>query len=103
MRIFLTGGTGYVGSAVLDAFVRAGHQVQALVRNREKATAIQARGAHPILGDLARPETYAPTAALADGVIHTAIDHSTRDGAHTAAKLDALVIESVLAPGRAAE
>ena len=52
MRIFLTGGTGYVGSAVLDALVRAGHQVDALVRNSEKAAQVQARGGHPVLGDL---------------------------------------------------
>ncbi len=39
MRVFLTGGTGYIGSAVLDALVRAGHHVDALVRNREKAAA----------------------------------------------------------------
>ena len=35
MRIFLTGATGYIGSAVLDAFVRGGHQVTALVRTNE--------------------------------------------------------------------
>jgi uncharacterized protein YbjT (DUF2867 family) len=45
MRVFLTGGTGYVGSAVLDAFVRAGHHVDALVRHREKAAIAQSRGA----------------------------------------------------------
>jgi len=93
MRIFLTGGTGYIGSAVLDALVRAGHRVDALVRNREKATEVQARGAHPVLGDLAQPATYAPAAAAADGSIHTAIDYSPR--AHP---LDALVIETLLAP-----
>ena len=37
MRVLLTGGTGYIGSAVLDSLVRAGHHVDALVRNREKA------------------------------------------------------------------
>ena len=47
MRIFLTGGTGYIGSAVLDALVRAGHRVDALVRNTEKAAQVHARGAHP--------------------------------------------------------
>jgi nucleoside-diphosphate-sugar epimerase len=97
MRIFLTGGTGYIGSAVLDAFVRAGHHVDALVRNREKATAIQARGAHAILGDLAQPDTYADAAALADGVIHTALDLSSRG--HAPYEIDSLVIDTVLAPG----
>jgi nucleoside-diphosphate-sugar epimerase len=99
MRIFLTGGTGYIGSAVLDAFVRAGHHVDALVRHREKANAIQARGAYAILGDLAQPATYAAAAAAADGVIHTALDHSSR--AH-APEIDSLLIDTVLSPGRAA-
>lgn len=106
MRIFLTGGTGYIGSAVLDAFVRAGHQVDALVRMREKASAVQARGANPILGDLTQPDTYVDIADAADGVIHTAIDQPTRtngaERARSAAEIDSLVIDTLLAPGRAA-
>ena len=97
MRIFLTGGTGYIGSAVLDSLVRAGHHVDALVRNREKASAIQARGAHPILGDLAQPATYAAAAAATDGIVHTAIDGSPRG--HTS---DLTAIDALLPPGRAA-
>jgi nucleoside-diphosphate-sugar epimerase len=97
MRIFLTGGSGYIGSAVLDALVRAGHHVDALVRNREKASIIQARGAHPIIGDLATPATYEVAASAADGAIHTAIDHSSR--AHAT---DALAIERILRPGEPA-
>jgi nucleoside-diphosphate-sugar epimerase len=97
MRIFLTGGSGYIGSAVLDALVRAGHHVDALVRNREKASIIQARGAHPIIGDLATPATYEAAASAADGAIHTAIDHSSR--AHAT---DALAIERILRPGEPA-
>jgi nucleoside-diphosphate-sugar epimerase len=99
MRIFLTGGTGYIGSAVLDALVRAGHHVDALVRNREKANDVQARGAHPLLGELGQPDTYSAVAAAADGAIHAAIDHSPRG--HT---LDALAIDTLLSasnrPGR---
>lgn len=78
MRIFLTGGSGYIGSAVLDALVRGGHRVDALVRNSEKAAQVQARGASPVLGDLARPESYADAAAAADGVVHTAFEYSAR-------------------------
>jgi nucleoside-diphosphate-sugar epimerase len=78
MRIFLTGGSGYIGSAVLDALVRGGHRVDALVRNSEKAAQVQARGANPVLGDLARPETYADAAAAADGAVHTAFEYSPR-------------------------
>jgi nucleoside-diphosphate-sugar epimerase len=107
MRIFLTGGTGYIGSAVLDAFVRAGHHVDALVRTRDKASAVQARGAQAILGDLTQPQSYADVANAADGVIHTAIDstsrgHGTATRARNAADVDAVVIDTILAPGRAA-
>ncbi|HET7217850.1 MAG TPA: NAD-dependent epimerase/dehydratase family protein [Vicinamibacterales bacterium] len=96
MRIFLTGGTGYIGSAVLDALVRGGHHVAALVRHREKATAIAARGAHPVLGDLSQPAGYVAAAEAADGVIHTAIDMPR---AHA---VDALAIDALLPAGRAA-
>ena len=65
MRIFLTGGTGYIGSAVLDALVRAGHRVDALVRNTEKAAQVYARGAHPVMGDPANAASYStPLARL---------------------------------------
>ena len=48
MRIFLTGATGYIGAAVLDALVRGGHDVTALVRDNEKARRVAKRGAHPV-------------------------------------------------------
>jgi nucleoside-diphosphate-sugar epimerase len=91
MRVFLTGGTGYIGSAVLDALVRAGHHVDALVRNREKAADVHVRGAHPVLGDIAQPETYADAAATADGVIHTAMDDSLRGPVLDGVALDTLL------------
>ena len=46
MRIFLTGATGYIGAAVLDALVKSGHDVTALVRDNEKARRVGRRGAH---------------------------------------------------------
>ncbi|HUR34540.1 MAG TPA: NAD-dependent epimerase/dehydratase family protein [Vicinamibacterales bacterium] len=76
MRIFLTGATGSIGSAVLDALVRAGHQVTALVRDNEKAARVSAKGAHPVVGSLADPESYRATADAQDGYIHTAFDSS---------------------------
>jgi nucleoside-diphosphate-sugar epimerase len=91
MRLFLTGGTGYIGSAVLDAFVRAGHQVDALVRNSEKAERVQSRGATPVLGDAAEPDSYADAAAAADGVVLTAFEASRRGEA-----VDATTIDTVL-------
>ena len=99
MRIFLTGGTGYIGSAVLDAFVRAGHRVDALVRNSEKAALVQERGGNAVLGDASDPKTYADAAAAADGVVLTAFEESPRG-----VKIDESTIDTVLAgpvkPGR---
>ena len=96
MRIFITGGTGYIGSAVLDSLLRAGHKVDALVRNRENAGIVQARGAYPVLGELTQPTTYAAAASAADGVIHTAIDDASR------AHVDLIAIDALLSPGTAA-
>ena len=99
MRVFLTGGTGYVGSAVLEALVRHGHQVDALVRNSEGAARVQARGAQPLLGDLLDGKSWRDAAAAADGVVHAAVDYSARQQ-----KLDAAAIEGLLGlphrPGR---
>lgn len=99
MRIFLTGGTGYVGSAVLDGLLRAGHRVDALVRNGEKAAQVHARGAHPLVGNLAAPDTYRAAAAGADVVIHAALEESGKGP-----DLDAVALDTLLAgpsrPGR---
>jgi nucleoside-diphosphate-sugar epimerase len=91
MRVFLTGGTGYVGAAVLDAFVRAGHRVDALVRNGEKARAVEARGGHAVLGDLADAKSYADILSGADGAVHAAFEYSARGPQVDGAALDALL------------
>jgi nucleoside-diphosphate-sugar epimerase len=92
MRILLTGGTGYLGSAVLDALIRAGHHIDALVRNRERATHVQRRGANPVIGDLSEPASYTQAAAAADGVIHSALEYSARGPAVDATAIDSLVV-----------
>ncbi len=74
MRIFLTGATGYVGGAVFDALIKAGHSVTALVRDQHKAARVAARGAHPVIGNLSDPESYRGAAAAQDGYIHAAFD-----------------------------
>lgn len=91
MRIFLTGGTGYIGSAVLDAFAKAGHHVDALVRNSEKAAQVQARGATPVLGDLETPATYLDAAASADGVVLAAFGYTPRG-----VQVEAQTLEAIL-------
>ncbi len=74
MRVFLTGATGYVGSAVLDAFVRAGHQVTALVRHSGTSPDAPSRpGVDPVVGDLSNPASYVAAAALCDTLVHTGV------------------------------
>jgi nucleoside-diphosphate-sugar epimerase len=74
MRIFLTGATGYIGSAVLDALLRANHQVTALVRTPQAADALAARSVDPVLGDLKTVKSYRAAAEGHDGYIHAAAD-----------------------------
>ena len=74
MRIFLTGATGYIGSAVLEALLRGGHTVTALVRDPEKAERLRLRGVHAIVGDLALPKYYAAAVEGCDSIIHTALE-----------------------------
>ena len=95
MRIFLTGATGHIGSAVLEALLRAGHQVTALVRDNEKAARVAARGAYPVVGNLADPESYRPAADAQDGYIHTAFDRSGKGVA-----IDRQAIEALLGAAR---
>jgi nucleoside-diphosphate-sugar epimerase len=78
MRVFLTGATGYVGSAVLESLVRGGHRVDALVRSSEGAAKVQARGATPVIGDLMQPASWRDAAATADGAIHAAAASGAR-------------------------
>jgi nucleoside-diphosphate-sugar epimerase len=78
MRFFLSGATGYVGSAVMEAGLRAGHHVTALVRDPEKAEHVSSRGATAVIGELMKPASYAAAAEQCDVVIHTAREHSKR-------------------------
>jgi len=80
MRIFLTGATGYIGSAVLDALVRGGHEVTALVRDHNKAARVAARGGKPVVGNLADPNSLRAGAEAQDGYIHTAYDSTSSGG-----------------------
>lgn len=91
MRIFLTGATGYIGSAVLDALARAGHEVTALVRNAEKAALVAARGATPIIGNLSQPASYRDGAADHDGYVHAAFESGARGPEVDRVALDTLI------------
>ncbi len=75
MRVFLTGATGWVGSAVAAQLIAAGHHVRGLVRSPEKATGFAEQGGDPMIGDLTDTDLLHSEAAAADAVIHTAFNH----------------------------
>ena len=72
MRVFLTGATGWIGSAVARELLDAGHSVVGLVRSAEGVDALAAIGATPLTGSLADLPLLRQAAADADGVVHTA-------------------------------
>ena len=93
MRIFVTGATGFVGSAVVQELIGAGHQVLGLTRSDEGAAALTSAGAevhHGSLGDLA---SLRAGADMVDGIIHTAFDHDFSRFAENC-ELDQLVIQA---------
>jgi nucleoside-diphosphate-sugar epimerase len=96
MRIFLTGATGYIGSAVLDALVRGGHDVTALVRDNEKARRVAKRGGHPVIGDLADPDSFRAAADAQDGYVHAAYDSRSGRGP----SIERAALETILAAAR---
>lgn len=72
MKILLTGGTGYIGSVVLESLIARGHEVMAIVRSSDAATVVSAAGATPVLGDATNVEWLTAQLRRADGAIHTA-------------------------------
>ena len=72
MKVFLTGATGYIGSAVAEKLLAAGHQVTGLARSPEAARKLEERGVDPVPGSLHDSESIARAARSSDCVIHTA-------------------------------
>ena len=95
MHIFLTGATGYIGSAVLDAIIKGGHRVTAIARDPEKAEKLLAKGATPVIAELGLPEMYLPLLMSADAVVHTAFESSPRG-----VQVDRLALETMLTAQR---
>ncbi len=75
MRVFITGATGWVGSAVVHELLGAGHTVLGLARSDDKAAALAATGAEVLRGTLDDLNALRIAVAEADAVIHTAFNH----------------------------
>ncbi len=98
MKVFVTGATGCIGSAVSTAFRRAGHQVWGLVRSAEKARDLARAEVHPVLGDLGKPESFAVAAQSCSVLVHAAAEYGPGAFAFDRAAVEVLLAAAQKGP-----
>ncbi|MGH7731443.1 MAG: NAD-dependent epimerase/dehydratase family protein [Candidatus Eiseniibacteriota bacterium] len=84
-KVFVTGATGYLGSAITARLVRAGHDVRALARSPEGAATVKALGATAVIGRLEEPGSPIAEMKNCDAVVHAAIDDADQEATDQAA------------------
>lgn len=96
MRVFVTGASGWIGSAAVAEFLSAGHEVVGLARSDESASAVGAQGASVLRGDLDDLDSLRRGAAEADGVVHLANKHDWGNPAESD-RAERAAVEAMLA------
>ena len=97
MRIFVTGASGWIGSAVVPELQKAGHEVVGLARSEASAERLEAAGVVVQRGEIDDPDGLAKAAADSDGVIHLAFQHEVAFGGNfpAAAAADRRAVEAM--------
>jgi len=94
-RIFVTGATGYIGSAIAARLARQGHQVFGLTGRRERAPALEAAGLEPVIGDLTQDGEWLGVLQNCDVAVHAAFDPDAGPALADQAALEALRLASL--------
>ncbi|MGV3459242.1 MAG: SDR family oxidoreductase [Flavobacterium sp.] len=95
MRVFVTGASGFVGSAIVNELLSAGHSVLGLVRSQESAGKLESTGAQALSGDINDVKLIAEAAAACDAVIHTAFNHDDFTRFRQNCEDDRLVVQAL--------